>query len=506
MADIPALAIGQELTTLRGRVRIVAKGAKFRGRTEWYARILAIPPGSKEDADPLEVGDAFDVRGARVFITQGVAPVRPTAETLAQAVVQQPDAAAPGAIVQTPYGPLRLVAALPDDDIDGEPDPENQEKDRPSLGGAGPGIQDTEVDDDIRGIVPAETLRAELEAAARYQDASLAPATRRAYESDWKAFRAWCADRNTPALPADQADVAVFLASEAAKGLALSTIERRLAAIRLVHEANDTPLPRARKGSVLQRTLGGIAREKGRKTAKKQALTPDLARRMADAAMRLAGTEALGLRNRALILLGFAGAFRRAELAGLEVEDIVYIPGEPATSAGSREDVRASGADPAPPALQGVRITLRRSKTDQEGHGRQVGVPVASGASAGPSGPPAPPSASCPVAALKAWLSASGIVEGPVFRGFSGRGGLSDRAISGETVAGVVKAAAAACGLDPDRIGGHSLRRGWLTAAARAGGDLAALQRQSGHKRLETLMGYIEEARDLDDHPGRSLL
>jgi integrase len=164
-----------------------------------------------------------------------------------------------------------------------------------------------------------------------------------------------------------------------------------------------------------------------------------------------------GLRDRALILLGFAGAFRRSELVGLDVEDLL-------------QDER------------GLQIRLRRSKTDQEGQGRVVGIHRSS----------EPPL--CAVRALTRWLDATGIETGPVFRPITKAGTVRDRRLSDHAVAVVIKRAAKLAGLDPSRYSGHSLRAGHVTQARLNGASAESLMRQSGHRSVAMLTRYIRVA------------
>jgi integrase len=160
------------------------------------------------------------------------------------------------------------------------------------------------------------------------------------------------------------------------------------------------------------------------------------------------------LRDRALLLLGFAGAFRRSELVSLDTGDV------------------ASAAD-------GLVITLRRSKTDQEGQGRQVGLPFGSNPR------------TCPVRALRDWFTAAAIADGPIFRGVDRHGNIAVTRLTDQSVALVVKRAAAAAGLDPADYAGHSLRSGLATAAAMAGVSERSIMAQTGHKSLPVVRRYI---------------
>ena len=205
--------------------------------------------------------------------------------------------------------------------------------------------------------VPALPV-ADLEAAAEYARQEKAPATRAAYRSDFASFRAWCAGKGVDALPAAPESVAAYLASEAENGLAASTITRRCAAIRYAHRLADFEPPT--NSERVRATLRGIRRAIGAAPARKAPALADTVR-----AMALAAPDSLkGFRDRALLLLGFAGAFRRSELVALDVADLEET-----------ED--------------GLKVIIRRSKTDQEGHGETIAgsqIHVATPAAANSSG------------------------------------------------------------------------------------------------------------------------
>jgi integrase len=172
--------------------------------------------------------------------------------------------------------------------------------------------------------------------------------------------------------------------------------------------------------------------------------------------MRIIPDSLLGKRDAALLLLGFSGAFRRSELVALNVADIE-----------SCED--------------GVKVTLRRSKTDQEGQGRVVGIPHGSNPQL------------CPVRALQRWLDAAGISEGPLFRSVDRHGNVGVSALTDQVVATVAKRYCAGAGLDPTLFAGHSLRAGMATQSAINGASERSIQKQTGHKSLAMLRRYIRD-------------
>jgi site-specific recombinase XerD len=183
-----------------------------------------------------------------------------------------------------------------------------------------------------------------LAAAVEYARAEKAEATQRAYRSDFEIFRAWCVERYVSALPASPQSVAAFLAHEAGRQVRPSTIGRRVAAIRYAHKLASLPLPT--DDERVRATVRGIRRSLGAAPSKKMPATAERVIGMAP----LAGMRLSAIRDRALLLIGFAGAFRRSELVALNVEDLEET-------------------------AEGIRITIRRSKTDQEGHGHVIAIP-----------------------------------------------------------------------------------------------------------------------------------
>jgi integrase len=229
-----------------------------------------------------------------------------------------------------------------------------------------------------------------------------------------------------------------------------STLQRRLSAISQAHQAAGHPTPT--RDIAVRVVFAGIRRAHGTaQTGKTPVLTADL--RLMVAALP---ESRLGVRDRALLLLGFAGAFRRSELVGLDVTDVTV----------SRD---------------GLVIRLRRSKTDQEGQGRTIGIPYGSRPM------------TCPVRALQDWLSYSGIKSGPLFRPLDRHGNMRATRFSDRGVARVVQRAALAAGLDPADFAGHSLRAGLATSAAAAGVSERAIMAQTGHKSLPMVRRYIRD-------------
>lgn len=310
---------------------------------------------------------------------------------------------------------------------------------------------------------PAALPAIEVKAARDYAAASIAPATLRAYRSGLTDFAAWCGERETVAIPATAETVAAYLASLADRGLSVSTVTQRAGAIRWAHEAADLANPTATK--TVRTTLAGIRRRVGvAPKRQKAAATTDRLRAMLSHAT---GDTLKAKRDRALLLMGFAMAARRSELVGLDLADI---------------EERDSG----------LLVTIRRSKTDQEGAGQEVAIL------------PGSERGTCPILALAAWIAAAGITDGRVFRSVDRHGRVSNE-LSGRAVASIVKGYAAKAGLEGD-FSGHSLRSGFVTAAAERGVRAEAIAEHTRHASTDMVRTYTRRADLFRAHPGEGLL
>ena len=292
--------------------------------------------------------------------------------------------------------------------------------------------------------------------AERYARASQAPNTTRAYTSDWIDFEAWAQRYQVATMPAAPAAVALYLTSLAKRGLTVSTVRRRAAAIARAHrQANHiSPTSDPRVLTILE----GIARVHGTAPNKKTALLRDPLLEMID---RIDTTATAGLRDRALLLLGFAVGLRRSELVALRVEDLS-------------------------PSPDGMRVRIARSKTDQHGAGHELLVVYAEA--------PRP----CPVRALRAWLDSADITTGPVFRRVTRTGAISSP-LTAQSVALIIKKRARTAGLDPSEFAGHSLRAGYATQAARDGHHPTQIAATTRHQDQRVLAGYVRAGRGKDD-------
>ena len=273
--------------------------------------------------------------------------------------------------------------------------------------------------------------------------------TRRAYRASWENWMVWCGERGKDALRASEADIADYLRARAERGDKMATLRVRLAAItqarRLAGETLNRDAPE------LHFALKALAREYGiAPKGKAELMLADIEAMLAV----LTGDSLAAVRDRAILLLGFAGGFRRSELAALDVPDLEF-----------RRD--------------GLIVRIARSKGDQEGQGQIVAVVYGRR------------ERTCPVRAMKRWLEASGLTEGPLFRPMRHGGRVvGDNRLSDRGIYEVVKSTARAAGLDAERIGAHSLRIGHVTQALENGADPLAAKAQLRHAKLDTTLGY----------------
>ena len=285
---------------------------------------------------------------------------------------------------------------------------------------------------------------------------SLAENSRRAYLSDLREFERWGGT-----IPSSPELVASYLADQADR-LAVATLIRHVASISKAHQARGLATPT--QTELVRATLRGIRRTRGCAQKEAQPLLRDDLLMVLDAT----GNRVKDLRDRALLLIGFAGALRRSELVGLDVTDVEHV-------------------------RQGIVLHLRRSKTDQDGQGRKIGIPFARGRR-------------CPVAALEAWLAASGIAEGAIFRPIDRHGHVHTGRLSGEAVALIIRERLEAAGIDPSSYSGHSLRAGLATSAAQAGVPGWKIRQQTGHASDAMLARYIRSGELFIENPAGILL
>lgn len=302
------------------------------------------------------------------------------------------------------------------------------------------------------GLCDADEL---IGKARDYAAAAQAENTRRVYATGWNDFLSYCRQNALTALPATPQGVALYTTALADRAK-LGTIRIYLAAIGQKHREAGQESPVAHE--IVRRIVRGIARTHGSAQARKSAITIDKLRAML---LEIRGDDRKALRDRALLLLGFAAALRRSELAALCVQDLRF-------------------------EKRGLIVTVRRSKTDQEGLGTEIAVPYVTTKTL------------CAARAVKAWLNATGFDEGALFRSFDLQRRMLDKPIGGRDVANLVKKLARKAGLDGD-FSGHSLRAGFATSAAAAKASLDSIARTTRHKSLSVLMGYVRPALAFDD-------
>lgn len=331
-----------------------------------------------------------------------------------------------------------------------------------------------------RNLLPISTnlppdLLAEIEGARDTMAASKASSTQKAYASDWERFCDFCDARNVEALPAHPDIVALFAHVEAEAGIAPVTIGRRVAAINHHHKDAGLASPTARDAAgVIAQMMAGVRRKYARKKEQKAPAEAEILKAM------LATIEGDGLRavrDRAILALGMAGAFRRSELADMRLSELKFV-------------------------ASGLRITIPRSKRDQEAQGQVVAIPEGRFIR--------------PVTLVREWIAAARLdqsdpvtgkpVTGPVFRRLTRSDEATGDPITDKTVARLVKSAAQAAGLDPALYSGHSLRAGFLTQAAADRANLFKMKDHSRHKSLQTVADYVRDAAMFDDHAGEKFL
>lgn len=290
----------------------------------------------------------------------------------------------------------------------------------------------------------------------RFLSSSLSPSTQRAYAADLIHFRASGRD-----IPCPPQSVAEYLADLAATH-ATATIQRRLAAIAKAHRTlgYDDPC----KTEIVKSTMNGIMRTKGMAQREARALQRD----DLFAALALMGDRATDLRDKALLLVGFAGAFRRSELVGFDCSDVEHD-------------------------RRGIVLHLRRSKTDQTGRGRKIAIPHGR-------------TRWCPVRHLTDWLAQAGIEQGPIFRSIDRHGNIAPERLSGDAVSTILKKRVEAAGFDPVIFSGHSLRAGLATSAALAGASSWKIREQTGHKSDAMVARYIRAGDMFTDNAAGAVL
>lgn len=308
----------------------------------------------------------------------------------------------------------------------------------------------------------AHPLERIAERARDFAVAARSEATRRAYRQQWQTFTEWCVRNGLVSLPAEPASVALYLTARAEGGAKVATMDQALAAISQAHLASGHESPR--RSAQVRTVFMGIRKTLGVAPKKKAPLlVPALKRMISGLPPGMAGA-----RDKALLLLGFVGAFRRSELVSIHVEHLTF-------------------------EADGLRVLLLRSKTDQEGQGATIAIPFGDRLE------------TCPVRAVRAWLDLSCITSGPLFRAVNKSGRLQPSALGARSVALLLKKHVVPLGLDAKDFAGHSLRAGFATQAAKAGKQERDIMRQTRHKSERVARGYIRDAHLFKDNAAKGI-
>ena len=284
---------------------------------------------------------------------------------------------------------------------------------------------------------------------------SKASNTVRAYKSDFKDFGLFCAQNGFKSLPSEPKIVSLYLTYLSTKDAKMSTLKRRLVSIGVIHKLKgfylDTKHP-----SIIENIMG-IKRRKGSiQKGKKPILISNL-KVLINVIDEKINEEIKKLRDRTIILIGFSGGFRRNEIVSLDYDDLDFVP-------------------------EGVKIDIKKSKNDQFGEGSVKALPYFDN------------SKYCPVVSLKRWISISEINSGSLFRRFLKGSKLSEKRLTDQTVALLIKEYLQLAGIDSKNYSGHSLRSGFATSAAEAGAEERSIMAMTGHKSTEMVRRYIKEA------------
>ncbi len=283
---------------------------------------------------------------------------------------------------------------------------------------------------------------------------SKADNTLRAYKSDFKDFEAFCAKHGFNSIPSEPKVVSLYL-THLSGNSKLSTLRRRLVSIGVVHKLKGHYLDT--KHPVIIENLMGIKRKKGSMQIGKKPILINHLKQIINVIDEEKIEKIKKLRNRTLVLIGFGGGFRRTELISIDCEDLDFVE-------------------------EGVKITLRRSKTDPFGEGLVKGIPYFANEKY------------CPVTSLKNWLNLSKIKTGPIFRRFSKGSILTNHRLTDQSVVLIIKNSLKLGGVESENFAGHSLRSGFATVAAESGADERSIMAMTGHKTTQMVRRYIKEA------------
>ena len=291
---------------------------------------------------------------------------------------------------------------------------------------------------------------------------SKADNTIRAYKSDFNDFGLFCAKNGFKSLPSEPKIVSLYLTHLSTKDSKMSTLKRRLVSIGVIHKLKghylDTKHP-----SIIENIMG-IKRRKGSSQKGKKPILINNLKILINVIDNQKNDEIKRLRDRSIILIGFSGGFRRNEIVSLNYDDLEFVS-------------------------EGLKINLRRSKTDQYGEGSLKGLPYFDNREY------------CPVVSIKKWLEISKIDTGPLFRRFNRGSKLSEKRLTDQTVALLIKKYLELAGINSQNFSGHSLRSGFATSAAESGAEERSIMAMTGHKSTEMVRRYIKEANLFKNNP-----
>ena len=279
--------------------------------------------------------------------------------------------------------------------------------------------------------------------------------TIRAYKSDFKDFGAFCVKNGFKSLPTEPKIVSLYITHLSIKDAKMSTLRRRLVSIGVIHKLKGHYLDT--KHPIIIENLMGIKRKKGNFQRGKKPILINQLKAIVDVIDNEKTEEIKRIRNKTIILIGFGGGFRRAELVSIDFEDLEFVP-------------------------EGVKIIVRKSKTDQFGEGMIKGLPYFTN------------ELYCPVVNLKKWLEISKINSGPIFRRFTKGSSLTDKRLTDQSVVLLMKEYLNLAGIENKNFAGHSLRSGFATVAAESGADERSIMAMTGHKTTQMVRRYIREA------------
>ncbi len=283
---------------------------------------------------------------------------------------------------------------------------------------------------------------------------SKAKNTLRAYKSDFKDFGTFCAKHGLSSLPSEPKAVSLYL-TYLSKNHKISTLRRRIVSISMIHKLKGHYLDT--KHPIIIENLMGIKRVNGSIQKGKKPILINHLKSIINVIDELDINKIIKLRDKSIILIGFGGGFRRTEVVSIDHEDLEFVS-------------------------EGVKITIKRSKTDQFGEGMMKGLPYSNNEKY------------CPVLNLKKWLEISKIKSGPIFRRLSKGSSLTNKRLTDQSVALLIKKYLDLAGIDNTNYAGHSLRSGFATVAAASGADERSIMAMTGHKTTQMVRRYIREA------------